>query len=105
MDEAPTYFFTGKTENGTSFLCLIKLDAQVEHSVALESDLEHAKTQHAEIKITKPQNNLSGTQRGQSPKGVKKKNNLAVALKRADRDNDSYHEEGRKNIRGQGATR
>ena len=32
---------------------------QVQHSVALESYLENVKTQLAEIKITKPKNNLS----------------------------------------------
>ena len=55
---------------------------QVQHSVALESYLENAQTQLAEIKITKPKNNLSRNE----VKALKElKNNRAINLKRADK--------------------
>ena len=54
---------------------------QVQHSVALESYLENVKTQLAEIKITKPKNNLSRNE----VKALKElKNNPAINLKKAD---------------------
>ena len=64
---------------------------QVQHSVALESYLENVKTQLAEIKITKPKNNLSRNE----VKALKElKNNPAINLKkRRQRDNNSYHEQ------------
>ena len=55
---------------------------QVQHSVALESYLENVKTQLAEIKITKPKNNLSRNE----VKALKElKNNPAINLKKADK--------------------
>jgi len=77
--------------------------SQVQHSVALESYLENVKTQLAEIKIIiKPKNNLSRNE----VKAVKElKSNPAINLKKTNRDNDSNQEQGRQNIRGQGATR
>ena len=78
--------------------------SQVQHSVALESYLENVKTQLAEFKIIKPKNNLSRNE----VKALKElKNNPAINLKKTNkqRDNDSNHERGRQNIRGQGATR
>ena len=55
---------------------------QVQHSVALESYLENFKTQLAEIKITKPKNNLSRNE----VKALKElKNNPAINLKKADK--------------------
>ena len=54
---------------------------QVQHSVALESYWENVKTQLAEIKITKPKNNLSRNE----VKALKElKNNPAINLKKAD---------------------
>ena len=74
----------------------------VQHSVALESYLENVKTQLAEIKIIKPRNNLSRKE----VKALKElKINLAINLKKNNnsnnkqRDNDSYLEQGRQNIR------
>ena len=43
-------------------------------------------------------------QRGQSPKGVEKQSCYKLQ-KNKRRDNDSNHEQGRPNTRGQGATR
>ncbi|CAH3019250.1 unnamed protein product, partial [Porites evermanni] len=55
---------------------------QVQHSVALESYLENVNTQLAEIKITKPKNNLSRNE----VKALKElKNNPAINLKKADK--------------------
>ena len=52
------------------------------HSVALESYLENVKTQLAEIKITKPKNNLSRNE----VKALKElNNNPAINLKNADK--------------------
>ena len=74
--------------------------SQVQHSVALESYLENVKTQLAAIKIIKPKNTLSRNE----VKALKElKNNPAIKLKKGkQRDNDSNHEQGRQNIRGQG---
>ena len=55
---------------------------QVQHSVALESYLENVKTQLAEIKRTKPKNNLSRNE----VKALKElKNSPAINLKKADK--------------------
>ena len=54
---------------------------QVQHSVALESYWENVTTQLAEIKITKPKNNLSRNE-VKAPKELK--NNPAINLKKAD---------------------
>ena len=52
--------------------------------------------------MIKPKNNLSRNE----VKALKElKNNPAINLKKKQRDNDSNHEQGRQNIRGQGATR
>ena len=56
--------------------------SQIQHSVALESCLRNVKTQLAEIKITKPKNNLSRNE-VKAPKELK--NNPAINLKKADK--------------------
>ena len=95
-------FITGKTEQHP-FHVKSTWISQVQHSVALESYLENVKTQLAEFKIIKPKNNLSRNE----VKALKElKNNPAINLqKNKQRDNNSNHERGRQNIRGQGATR
>jgi len=56
--------------------------SQVQHSVALESYLENVKPQLAEIKITKPKNNLSRNE----VKALKElKNNPAINLKKTNK--------------------
>ena len=81
----------------------MNLDAQVQYSVAFESYLEDVKTQLAEIKITKPKNNLSRNE----VKALKElKNNPTINLKKADKGTRVIMNKADKIIiRGQRATR
>ena len=71
------------------------------NTVAIESYLENVKTQLAAIEIQKQ----PVKERSQSPKGVEKQSCYKPKKKNKQRNNDSNHEQGRQNIRGQGATR
>ena len=96
------YIYNGQIKEPHSFHVKSTWISQVQHSVALESYFENVKTQVAEIKITRPKNNLSRNE----VKALKElKNNPAINLKKKQRENDSNHEQGRQNIRGQGAIR
>ena len=76
------YIFHGQNREPHPFHVKSTWMPQVQHSVALESYVENVKTQLAEIKITKPQNNLSRNE----VKALKKlKNNPAVTLKKAEK--------------------
>ena len=93
------YIFHGQNREPHPFHVKSTWMPQVQHSVALESYLENVKTQLAEIKITKPKNNLSRNE----VKALKElKNNPAINLKKAEKGQQLQY---RQNIRGQRATR
>ena len=76
------YIFHGQNREPHPFHVKSTWMPQVQHSVALKSYLENVKTQLAEIKITKPKNNLSRNE----VKALKElKNNPAIKLKKADK--------------------
>ena len=76
------YIFHGQNREPHPFHDKSTWMPQVQHYVALESYLENVKTQLAEIKITKPKNNLSRNE----VKALKElKNNPAINLKKADK--------------------
>ena len=76
------YIFHGQNREPHPFQVKSTWMPQVQHSVALESYLEKVKAQLAEIKITKPKNNLSRNE----VKALKElKNNPAINLKKADK--------------------
>ena len=75
----PVYIFHGQNREPHPFDIKSTWMPQVQHSVALESYLENVKTQLAEIKITKPKNNLSRNE----VKALKElKNNSAITSKK-----------------------
>ena len=76
------YIFHGQNREPHPFHVKSTWMPQVQHSVALESYLENVKTQLAEIKVTKPKNNLSRNE----VKALKElENNPAINLKKADK--------------------
>ena len=87
------YIFRGQNREPHPFHVKSTWMPQVQHSVAFESYLENVKTQLAQIKITKPKNNLSRNE----VKALKElKNNPAYKPQKSrQRDNNSYHEQGK----------
>ena len=76
------YIFYGQDKEPHSFHVKSNWEPPVQPSVTLESYLEEVKTELAEVKISKPKNNLPINER-QAPKELKQNNNIIV--KRADK--------------------
>ena len=77
------YIFYGQDKEPHSFHVKSNREPSVQPSVTLESYLEEVKTEPAEVKISKPRNNLPINER-QALKELKQNNNIII--KKADKE-------------------
>ena len=97
------YMFHGKNREVHPFYVKSDWNPPVQPSVALESYLEEVKSQLAEIKITKPKNNLS---RKEHEALTELKQNTDINLKKSGQgEHYSSHEQNRQNKRGSNTNR
>ena len=89
------YIFHGQNKEPHPFHVKSNWMPPVQQSVALESYLESVKTQLADIKITKPKENLSCNEMA-AFKGVKKQL-CHKPLQSRQRNNNDHHEQNRQN--------